>query len=222
MNTTTSKGARLQNFLPVLLIGLAAVLFEVFNFTTTELALTDMIGDLRFNFSNLWGLRLATILTIAFCLVDFAGIARIFTPRQGKDEPKEILLLYAAWFLATLMNAFLTWWAVSSMVIQHQGVGVLAKESAIKIVPIFAAILVWTLRFLIIGNISVFANKAIHQKKASVKTINTSADSTTKKTSWFEELKAKWNRPRRSSRPTQKTFNSVRRPIPNSSPSSRN
>ena len=32
------------------------------------------------------GIGWATILAIAFCGIDFAGIARLFTPEQGRDE----------------------------------------------------------------------------------------------------------------------------------------
>jgi hypothetical protein len=36
--------------------------FEIFNYSTTDYALTDLLGDLRF-----LGVRWATILAIAFC-----------------------------------------------------------------------------------------------------------------------------------------------------------
>ncbi len=61
----------------IMIIG-ALLAFEVFNFSTTEFALNDVLGELKFA-----GLRWATILSIAFCGIDFAGIARIFTPEQG-------------------------------------------------------------------------------------------------------------------------------------------
>ena len=63
----------------IMILG-ALLAFEVFNFTTTEFALKDVLGDLTFG-----GLRWATILAIAFCGIDFAGIARIFTSEQGAD-----------------------------------------------------------------------------------------------------------------------------------------
>ena len=63
----------------------ALLAFEVFNFSTTQYALHDMLGDLSFA-----GMKWSTILAIAFCGIDFAGIARIFTPEQGRDEPAEV------------------------------------------------------------------------------------------------------------------------------------
>lgn len=204
MNKSTSKGARLQKFLPTFLIILAAVLFEVFNFTTTEFALTDMIGELGLNFSNVWSLPLATILAIGFCMVDFAGIACIFAPQQGRSQSKEIWL-YGAWFLASLMNAVLTWWAVSSMVLQHQGVGVLSRESVIKIVPILAATVMWTIRFFSIGALAVFTDELIHQGETISRSTVPSSTTIEEQPSWFKKT---WARLKQSlSGRVQKAFN---------------
>ncbi|HXQ32577.1 MAG TPA: hypothetical protein VN843_01015, partial [Anaerolineales bacterium] len=71
----------------------ALLAFEVFNYSSTSFALTDILGDLSFG-----PLRWATILAFAFCGIDFAGIARIFTPEKGRDEPAEVWYLFAAWF----------------------------------------------------------------------------------------------------------------------------
>jgi hypothetical protein len=60
-----------------LIIG-ALLAFELFNYSTTDYALNDFLGGLTF-----LGVRWATILAIAFCGIDFAGIARLFTPEQG-------------------------------------------------------------------------------------------------------------------------------------------
>ena len=68
----------------MMIIG-ALLAFEIFNFSTTQFALADVLGNLSFA-----GMRWATVLAIAFCGIDVAGIARIFTPEQGADEPKEI------------------------------------------------------------------------------------------------------------------------------------
>ena len=70
------------------MILLAALLaFEIFNYSTTDFALTDLLGaNLTFA-----GMRWATILSLAFCGIDFAGIARLFTPcsllRKGRNNP---------------------------------------------------------------------------------------------------------------------------------------
>jgi hypothetical protein len=49
----------------------ALLAFEVFNFGTTSFALQDVLGNLKFA-----GILWSTILAIAFCGIDFAGIAR--------------------------------------------------------------------------------------------------------------------------------------------------
>lgn len=130
----------------------ALLAFEVFNFSTTQYALLDMLGDLRFA-----GLRWATILAIAFCGIDFAGIARIFTPEQGRDEPAEVYYLFGAWILAAGFNATLTWWGVSVAIANNgslQSSAVMSTETLTKVVPIFVAVMVWLVRLLIIGTFS--------------------------------------------------------------------
>lgn len=142
----------------------ALLAFEVFNFSTTEFALNDVLGDLTFA-----GFRWATILSIAFCGIDFAGIARIFTPEQGSDEPAEVWYLFGAWLLAAAMNASLTWWGVSIAIINHssQGAGsVLSNATMTKVVPVFVAIMVWLIRILIIGTFSVAGERLFSQEKA--------------------------------------------------------
>jgi hypothetical protein len=134
----------------ILLLALFA--FELFNFSTTEFALTDMLSSsLRFI-----GISWATILSIAFCGIDFAGIARLFTPEQGRNEPKEVWYLFAAWLLAAAMNAILTWWGVAVAIRSHQELStlVMSQGTLIKVVPVFVALMVWLIRVLIIGTFS--------------------------------------------------------------------
>ena len=140
----------------MMIIG-ALLAFEVFNFSTTQFALADVLGDLKFA-----GLRWATILAIAFCGIDFAGIARIFTPEQGADEPKEVYYLFGAWFLAAAFNASLTWWGVSVAIVNHtslSGGAVISDASLTKIVPIFVAAMVLLIRVLIIGSFSLAGDR---------------------------------------------------------------
>lgn len=134
----------------ILLVALFA--FEVFNFSTTEFALTDLLGkDLAFA-----GLRWATILSIAFCGIDFAGIARLFTPEQGRDEPAEVWYLFGAWILAAAMNASLTWWGVAIAISDHTTLGsaIIGHDTLTKAVPVFVAVMVWIIRLLLIGTFS--------------------------------------------------------------------
>jgi hypothetical protein len=130
----------------------ALLAFEVFNFGTTSFALQDMLGDLAFA-----GVRWSTVLALAFCGIDFAGIARIFTPEKGRDEPAEVYYLFGAWLLAASFNASLTWWGVSVAILNHSAAGevLLGQQAMTRIVPIFVAAMVWLVRVLIIGTISV-------------------------------------------------------------------
>lgn len=135
----------------------ALLAFEIFNFSTTQFALRDMLGDLTFA-----GFRWATILAIAFCGIDFAGIARIFTPQQGRNEPAEVWYLFGAWLLAAGFNAALTWWGVSVAIVNHTskaGGEVLSNQTLTNVVPVFVAVMVWLIRVLIIGTFSVAGDK---------------------------------------------------------------
>ena len=162
--------SRLSTHLPLsrgLLFGLliigALLAFEVFNYSTTDFALNDLLGELRFA-----SFRWSTILAIAFCGIDFAGIARLFTPEQGADEPKEVWYLFGAWLLAATMNAALTWWGVSIAIVNHQSLGgsVVTQATLVKVVPIFVAVMVWLIRILIIGTFSVAGDRLFSQADA--------------------------------------------------------
>jgi hypothetical protein len=140
----------------MMIIG-ALLAFEIFNFSTTQFALRDVLGDLTFA-----GMRWASLLAVAFCGIDFAGIARIFTPEQGRDEPTEVYYLFGAWFLAAAMNAALTWWGVSVAIVNHpsQSAGaVISNETLTKVVPIFVAVMILFIRVLIIGTFSLAGDR---------------------------------------------------------------
>jgi hypothetical protein len=130
----------------------ALLAFEVFNYSSTAFALQDILGDLSFG-----PLKWATILAIAFCGIDFAGIARIFTPEQGRDEPAEVWYLFGAWLLAAGFNAALTWWGVSIAILKHNAEGgvLLGQQTMSGIVPIFVAGLVLSIRVLLINTFSI-------------------------------------------------------------------
>jgi len=146
----------------VMIIG-ALLAFELFNFSTTEFALSDLLGGLTFG-----GVKWATILSIAFCGIDFAGIARIFTPEVGSNEPAEVWYLFGAWLLAATMNAILTWWGVSIAILEHQTLGnaVIDRATLLEVVPIFVAIMVWLSRVLIIGTFSIAGDRLFSQDES--------------------------------------------------------
>ena len=175
---TRASGQRTLVF-SLLLVG-ALFAFEVFNYSTTDFAMTDLLGDLKFA-----GLRWSTILAIAFCGIDFAGIARLFTPEQGSDEPAEVWYLLGAWLLAATMNAILTWWGVSIAILQHNSLGnaVIPRETLLKAVPLFVALMVWLSRVLIIGTFSVAGERLFAQPQAPARRPTTRKKSTKRSSS---------------------------------------
>ena len=155
--TSTLKGLSVRRGMAwgAIIIG-ALLAFEMFNYSTTQFALNDVLGDLKFG-----GVRWATILALAFCGIDFAGIARLFTPEQGRDEPAEVWYLFGAWLLAAAMNATLTWWGVAVAIRSHQELSSLVfnQNTLTRIVPVFVALMVWLMRVLIIGTFSLSGNR---------------------------------------------------------------
>jgi len=144
-----------------ILLVIALFAFELFNFDTTRYALQSFLGDIRFA-----GIGWATILAIAFCTIDFAGLARLLTPVKGQDEPKEIWYLTGAWLLGATMNAVMTWWAVSLVLLDHNlGNELLSRQDLLSIVPVFVAILVWITRILFIGALAISGERMIHSFK---------------------------------------------------------
>lgn len=176
MNSSDIQGQNLNTFLHRfrlqrglafgVIIITALLAFELFNYSTTDFALADLLGDLSF-----LGVRWATILAIAFCGIDFAGIARLFTPEEGADEPGEVWYLFGAWLLAATMNAMLTWWGVSLAILNHNTLGnaVVERETLLRVVPIFVAVLVWLIRVLIIGTFSVAGDRLFTQGEQRVR-----------------------------------------------------
>jgi hypothetical protein len=152
-----------------IIIVTALLAFEMFNYSTTEHALSDLLGKLTFA-----GMRWATILSIAFCGIDFAGIARLFTPERGADEPKEVWYLFGAWLLAATMNAVLTWWGISMAVANREleSTAIMDNKTLTQVVPVFVALMVWVIRILIIGTISVAGERFIWgNTSSSVRTV---------------------------------------------------
>jgi hypothetical protein len=144
------KSASRKTVVGIILV-VALIAFEIFNFDTTRYALNSILGEIAF-----FGITWATILAIAFCAIDFAGLARLFTPERGPEEPKAVWYLMGAWLLGATMNAVMTWWAVSLTLLSHDfGNEVLGRETLLKLVPIFVAALVLLTRILFIGAFSV-------------------------------------------------------------------
>jgi hypothetical protein len=135
-----------------LLFLLALFAFEIFNFDTTRFALDNFLGGAAFA-----SVRWATVLAIAFCAIDFAGLVRFFLPEEeGAATPAGVWYLMGAWLLGATMNALMTWWAVSLTLLNHDlGNEVLSRQQLLEVVPVFVAVLVWLTRILFIGAFTV-------------------------------------------------------------------
>ena len=147
-----------RHFMLGVILIFALLAFEAFNFDTTRFALQDLMGDVRFA-----GIAWATILAIAFCAIDFAGLGRLLTPERASNEPREMWYLTGAWLLGATMNAVMTWWAVSTVLLSHElGNEVLGREQLLHIVPVFVAVLVWLTRILFIGAVTMAGERLLH------------------------------------------------------------
>lgn len=141
-----------RGMLMYLILGIALIAFEAINFSTTQYALQDLLGPVTFA-----SIQWATILSIAFCGIDFAGIAKLFTPEIDQDDrSREVWFLFFAWLLAATMNAMLTWWGVSMALNQHtiRSTEIIDKKLILQVVPVIVAIMIWVTRVLLIGSFS--------------------------------------------------------------------
>ncbi len=140
-----------KELLYIFVFSIALVAFEAFNYSTTDFALSDLLGELSF-----LGLRWSTLLSIAFCGIDFAGIALLLAPQDTPDHARSAWFMFGAWILAATMNAILTWWGVVLAVQSHPVVsaGVLNEGFVTRTVPVFIALLVWVIRIMIVGSLS--------------------------------------------------------------------
>lgn len=170
MNEFKSIKIDRSKVLGMIIIG-AFIAFEIFNFSTTDFALRDVLGDLKF-----LGIRWSIMLAFAFCAIDFAGIAKMFSPQSNKGMVKETWFLFSAWILAAGMNAILTWWGVSVAFINNGSLGtsVISQDTMLRIVPVFVATMVWLIRVLLIGSLSFSTNALMDEgtKKRIFQSIN--------------------------------------------------
>jgi len=164
---------RLNSNLPIGLIIVAATIsFEVFNYATTQFSLMDFVGD-----ASSAGIKWATMLAIAFCGIDLAGMAHIFVNNDKINGSKfgyDVWYLFGAWLLAAVMNAILTWWGVTLAMSQNQTLGTVFvdRDILIKYVPILVAVSVWLIRVLLIGTIAMrgsdlFSKKSVVSRQTS-------------------------------------------------------
>lgn len=143
--------------LALTLIG-ALVGLELFNFSTSEFALTRLLGEIR-----LLGLSWATLLALSLCAIDFTALVKLFAPSSSRSPwlPQRLSLnienwyLLAAWFLTATLNAILTWWALTLVMGEHVTTSeIVSRQQVLTLAPIVLAALVWLTRLLIIGMFS--------------------------------------------------------------------
>lgn len=174
-----------RNLILGLILAIALFAFELFNFDTTRFALRYLLGDVSF-----LGMGWATVLAVAFCAIDFAGLARLFTPEQGADEPRTVWYLMGAWLLGATMNALMTWWAVSLTLLSHEfGNEVLSRQQLLQMVPVFVAALVWLTRILFIGALSVAGDQLFRRQQPEVSQYRRAQAQTTARSSAATHLK---------------------------------
>ena len=145
------SGRRRQDISYLFITIFALAAFEIFNFSTNNYALSDLLGDAAF-----LGVRWATFLALAFCGIDFAGIVRLFSSSAEKEMQRSGWYMFGAWFLAGTMNAILTWWGVVMSIRTHTILNSDGVEIRFvnEVVPVLIALMVWVIRVLLIGSLS--------------------------------------------------------------------
>ena len=108
-------------FLTGMLLLISLFVFEFVNYTTNVGAVESILGSRSVGLLFYGQVSFAVLVGLAFCLVDFSGIARIFTPQRGKDEPNAVRVLFIVWLLSAVLNAGLTWWVATIWVASSYG-----------------------------------------------------------------------------------------------------
>ena len=153
-----------KEVLYMIVFAMALIAFEAFNYSTTDYALSDLLGNLQFA-----GIRWATLLSIAFCGIDFAGIALLLSPQGNENDRRSEWFMFGAWILAATMNALLTWWGVVLAIQSHPVVsaGVVDEGFVTSTVPVFIALMVWVIRILVVGSFSKKGSRLVRAGRKS-------------------------------------------------------
>jgi hypothetical protein len=69
------------------------------------------------------------------------------------------------------MNAMLTWWGVSLALLQHTSLGneILSRDVLLSVVPVFVAVMVWLIRILLIGMLSMAGDRLFNHVEDAVR-----------------------------------------------------
>jgi hypothetical protein len=137
----------------------ALIAFEVFNFSTTDFALREMLGG-----NSMGAMRWSTILALAFCGMDFAGIASLLSGTKDKNNRASWYML-GAWVVAATMNAGLTWWGVSVTLYNQPADSILVLDplTFVTVIPVLVSLGVWIIRIMIIASLIYAFNPKLEQ-----------------------------------------------------------
>lgn len=157
-----------------ILLLVALAVFEFINYTTTVAAVNSIIGVREVSLILLNTVQFATLIGLATCLLDFAGIARIFTPERGNDEPRAVYVLFFVWLCAAVINAGLTWWVASIWVATGYAGGnpAVSYESVVKWAPIILASLFFLIHFGLVYTIATLGDDLFAPVRGAKKTFN--------------------------------------------------
>lgn len=168
------KGETIRGALFVGMLFVALLCFMAFNYLSTLETLKHILG--------------AEFMVYAFAfalsVVDFAGLARIFTPETDtQKEGKLVYLLGAVWVLACLFDVVMTsYWVSYRMSMRENGsaVSALMGEGFYRAIPWIVAFGELTIRIPLVLMVGMYGDQLLHGLRGalpSVDTIRTSVNS---------------------------------------------
>jgi len=150
-----------KSLFALILLAVGLISFELFNFTTSKIALDGLFGS--FNLVTFFGrtFTLGGLLAGGAATIDIGGILRIFTPEKGKHEPAWVGTAYTFWLLASAINAGLTYWFVRLALMEFPRMPpeMVGREPW---VALGMAIFVWAIRFGIVTNFAATGDEYFH------------------------------------------------------------
>jgi hypothetical protein len=202
MSKTTIRGSF---FIGMLFFSLLC--FMLFNYMSTLQTLQHILG-------KEW---LVYAFAFALSVVDFAGLARIFTPEtSAKDESKLVYILGAVWILACLFDVIMTaYWVSLRMVENPSSVEAqnLMGASMYKTIPWIIAFGELAMRVSLVLMVGMFGDQLLHGFAKAIPALQGAANSISKP-SVFQTTKPKLTQPTyRPTAPTQSTREHEYHPI---------
>jgi len=133
MNLKSLSGDRVILFL----LGIAGIMFEMVNFSTTYGTFLDWLGAMTIGFMSI-----PLLMALAICMVDLLGLVRLL----GKDSKNIYVRIY--WGVAMTINAGTTWYNTSLALRSHTPIGTAVFGDGLSIaVPIILALVVGGIRW---------------------------------------------------------------------------